>query len=86
MSEKETESNKTLTNNPNVLNGVKNHDLVAKVPLVKFPLVLVLKVPWGNMQGGIFPLMCFFLMDMDSVSPYIPTSEVLDPWEWFLGV
>ena len=28
----------------------------------------------------------FFLMDMDSVSPYIPTSEVLDPWEWFLGV
>ena len=24
-------------------------DLVAKVPLVKFPLVLVLKVPWGNM-------------------------------------
>jgi hypothetical protein len=25
-------------------------------------------------------------MDMDSVSPYIPTSEVLDPWEWFLGV
>ena len=25
------------------------NDLVAKGPLVKFPLLLVLKVPWGNM-------------------------------------
>ena len=37
-----------------------------------------------EVNGGHSPN-CFF-MDMDSVSPYIPTSEVLDPWEWFLGV